>query len=68
MEPPVTPLPEESSGTISRSSMTEKPEKLPVGCGNRQKSLITKQMLEELAALPAEEEDDGGIAPPAGIK
>ena len=70
IEPPMTPLPDENSGTISRSSMTEKPAetKLPIGCGNRQKSLITKQMLEELAALPADEDDDGGLVLPAGVK
>ena len=39
-----------------------------LGCGNRQKSLITKQMLEELAALPVDDADDGGILPPVGVK
>ena len=51
--------------------MTDKPseeKKMPVGCGNRQKSLITKQMLEELAALPADDDDDGGLLLPAGVK
>ena len=71
VDPPITPLPDEESGTISRSSMTDKPseeKKMPVGCGNRQKSLITKQMLEELAALPADDDDDGGLLLPAGVK
>ena len=71
VDPPMTPLPDEESGTISRSSMADKPseeQKLPVGCGNRQKSLITKQMLEELAALPADDDDDGGLLLPAGVK
>ena len=72
IEPSMTPLPDENSGTISRSSMTEKPaeteKKLPIGCRNRQKSLITKQMLDELAALPADEDDDGGLVLPAGVK